>query len=325
MTEPDGIAEQLADAPHTHEDRNNKRARKGRASRPGSRTASPTRHRHRSPAGQSPARRASARPAGPQPRLERTVGRGRGDGHRGRFDRAVARRPANALAHHARDRHRDLGGAGRTGPAARRSRPGWLWADVRTPAALTGSVATAVLGIRLTLLGWTWAGIATLIIAFVLWAALLGPVLGLDQLAVGRGDHRITGGALGISALAAAKIAAVGDALGILEGVALKDIAAGLWVLAMLWLLVLLGAEARWPRLRYDARRWSTVFPLGMYAASSFAVGAVAHDGAITSFARVSAGRTDGVGDRLRRHARPCARGRAPRAPARGGPPSPGR
>lgn len=35
MTEPDGIAEQLADAPHTHEDRNNKRARKGRASRPG--------------------------------------------------------------------------------------------------------------------------------------------------------------------------------------------------------------------------------------------------------------------------------------------------
>lgn len=227
--------------------------------------------------------------------------------------------------------------------------PAGFWADVRTPAALTGSVATAVLGIRLTLLGWTWAGIATLIIAFLLWAALLGPVLagwrsptvgvslllavsaeslavlaatlaapeharllliaalvpfglglglglygfiisrfGLDQLVVGRGDHRITGGALGISALAAAKIAAVGDALGILEGVALKDIAAGLWVLAMLWLLVLLGAEARWPRLRYDARRWSTVFPLGMYAASSFAVGAVAHAGAITSFARLS-------------------------------------
>ena len=55
--------------------------------------------------------------------------------------------------------------------------PAGFWADVRTPAALTGSVATAVLGIRLTLLGWTWAGIATLIIAFLLWAALLGPVL----------------------------------------------------------------------------------------------------------------------------------------------------
>ena len=128
-------------------------------------------------------------------------------------------------------------------------------------------MATAVLGTRLTLLGWTWAGIAALVIAFVLWAALLRPVLAgwksptvgvslllavsaeslavlaatlaapeharwlliaalvlfalglglyvfvisrfdLHQLAVGRGDHWITGGALGIAALAAAKIAA---------------------------------------------------------------------------------------------------------------------
>jgi len=56
----------------------------------------------------------------------------------------------------------------------------------------------------------------------------------------------------------------------------------------MLWLLVLLVAETRWPRLEYDARRWSTVFPLGMYAACSFAVGVVAHADAIVSFARVS-------------------------------------
>jgi tellurite resistance protein TehA-like permease len=55
----------------------------------------------------------------------------------------------------------------------------------------------------------------------------------------------------------------------------------------MLWLVVLLFAEARWPRLGYDGRRWSTVFPLGMYAACSFVVGVVAHMGAITSFARV--------------------------------------
>jgi tellurite resistance protein TehA-like permease len=213
---------------------------------------------------------------------------------------------------------------------------------------LTAAVATAVLGTRLTLLGWAWAGIATLVIAFVLWAALLRPVLAgwksptvgvslllavsaeslavlaatlaapeharwlliaalvpfglglglyvfvisrfdLHQLAVGRGDHWITGGAVGISALAAAKIAAGAKALGIVgvRGGALEDIAIGLWVLSMLWLLVLLFAEARWPRFRYDARRWSTVFPLGMYAASSFAVGVVAHAGAITSFARV--------------------------------------
>jgi len=49
--------------------------------------------------------------------------------------------------------------------------------DVRTPGALTAPVATAVLGTRLSLLGWAWAGIATLMIAFALWVALLRPVL----------------------------------------------------------------------------------------------------------------------------------------------------
>jgi tellurite resistance protein TehA-like permease len=67
----------------------------------------------------------------------------------------------------------------------------------------------------------------------------------------------------------------------------LEDIAIGLWVLMMLWLLVLLLAEARWPRLSIGPARWSTVFPLGMFAASSFAVGVTAHAGALTSFARV--------------------------------------
>ncbi len=226
--------------------------------------------------------------------------------------------------------------------------PARFRADARTPGALTAPVATAVLGTRLTTLGWAWAGGAMLVIAFVLWVALLGPVLAgwksptvgvslllavsaeslavlaatlatseharwlliaalvpfglglglyvfviarfdLHQLVVGRGDHWITGGALGISSLAAARIAIAASALGILggRGSPLEDIAVVLWILSMLWLLVLLFAEARWPRPGYDARRWSTVFPLGMYAASSFVVGAVAHAGAITTFARV--------------------------------------
>jgi hypothetical protein len=55
----------------------------------------------------------------------------------------------------------------------------------------------------------------------------------------------------------------------------------------MLWLPLLLLAEALGPRLHYDVRRWSTVFPFGMYAACSFVVAMVAHAGAITSFARV--------------------------------------
>ena len=220
-------------------------------------------------------------------------------------------------------------------------------ADARTPAALTSVAGSAVLGTRLTVLGWDWAGVALLVIALVLWAALLAPVLGnwktptvgaslvltvsteslavlaatlatpeharwllfvalapfglglcfyafvisrfdRHQLAVGRGDHWITGGALAISTLAAGRIAVGAKALAILGdgGGTLKDLSVGLWVLTILWLPVLLLAEARHPRLQYDVRRWSTVFPLGMYAACSFVVGLVAHAGAITSFAR---------------------------------------
>jgi tellurite resistance protein TehA-like permease len=58
-------------------------------------------------------------------------------------------------------------------------------------------------------------------------------------------------------------------------------------MLTMLWLPVLLLAEALRPRLRYDVRRWSTVFPVGMYAACSFAVGQAARASATTSFTSV--------------------------------------
>ena len=220
--------------------------------------------------------------------------------------------------------------------------------DLRTPAALTSAAGTAVLGTRLTLLGWNWAGATLLVIALGLWAALLAPVLthwttptvgvsllltvsteslavlaatlaipehahwllgaalapfalglafyafviarfDLHQLAVGRGDHWITGGALAISTLAAGKItigaktplAMLGNGTGTLKSVSLV-----LWALTMVWLPVLLLAEALRPRPGYDVRRWSTVFPVGMYAACSFAVGQAGHAGAITSFAR---------------------------------------
>jgi tellurite resistance protein TehA-like permease len=220
--------------------------------------------------------------------------------------------------------------------------------DVRTPAALTSVAGTAVLGTRLTVLGWDWAGAALLVIAVALWVALLVPVLtnwrtptvgaslvltvstqslavlaavlatgahaswllvtalapfGLGlvfyafviarfdprQLGVGRGDHWITGGALAISTLAAARITLGARALATLGGGdgVLKALAFGLWVLTMLWLPVLLLAEMLRPRLGYDVRRWSTVFPIGMYAACSFAVGQAAHASAVTSFARV--------------------------------------
>jgi tellurite resistance protein TehA-like permease len=49
--------------------------------------------------------------------------------------------------------------------------------EARSPAALTGVAGTAVLGTRLTLLGWSWAGIVLLAIAFAFWLALLTPAL----------------------------------------------------------------------------------------------------------------------------------------------------
>ncbi|HKE77850.1 MAG TPA: tellurite resistance/C4-dicarboxylate transporter family protein [Solirubrobacteraceae bacterium] len=49
--------------------------------------------------------------------------------------------------------------------------------EATSPAALTGVAGTAVLGTRYTLLGWRWAGVALLIVAFGIWLVLLGPVL----------------------------------------------------------------------------------------------------------------------------------------------------
>jgi tellurite resistance protein TehA-like permease len=108
------------------------------------------------------------------------------------------------------------------------------------------------------------------------------------QLATGRGDHWITGGALAIAALATASIVQGARALTTLTSLrgALTGAALGLWGLTMAWLPALVIAEAVRPRLGYDVRRWSTVFPVGMYAACSFMVGHTARADAITSFAR---------------------------------------
>jgi hypothetical protein len=136
---------------------------------------------------------------------------------------------------------------------------------------------------------------------WLMHAALVPFVLGLcfyvfviarfdfRQLGVGHGDHWITGGALAISTLAAGRITLAQDALHSLSGAhdLFKRISLALWVLTMLWLPLLVAAEALRPRLSYDARRWSTVFPVGMYAACSFVVGSAAGAGALTDFAQV--------------------------------------
>jgi tellurite resistance protein TehA-like permease len=225
-----------------------------------------------------------------------------------------------------------------------RSDRGRLAADARTPAALTAVAATAVLGTRVTMLGWTWEAVVLLAISVALWlvliprvrltarvagsafmlsvateslalppvelalrervgwlvvAALVPFVVGLvlyvfvlarfelGELVAGAGDHWVSGGALAISALVAGNVALAAKGTGVLRGTALRDIAVAVWVVALLWLPVLVGAEALRVRLRYDLRRWSTVFPVGMYAACSFAVGAAVGAPAITRFARI--------------------------------------
>lgn len=227
-----------------------------------------------------------------------------------------------------------------------RDRPRVL-AGARSPAALTGVAATAVLGTGALDLGWTIVACFLLAIAFLAWIPLtrlvlarLGPrasgqwfmlTVGTEGLAAlaaalahrehagwllaaalalaaigvlayplvlarfdwhdlarARGEHWIGGGSLAICALAFSQIAVTDRHIGTVPRAAapLADIALVLWIAALLWLVVLVVAELRWPRLRYHAQRWSTIFPLGMYAACSFSVAAASRSPSIGDFAR---------------------------------------
>lgn len=206
----------------------------------------------------------------------------------------------------------------------------WL-REARRPSSLTAVAGSAVLGTRVTLLGWTWVGWVLLVIATALYAALIGSalrgplprtgggflvvvapqslavlaaslggrlgaswpallalapfVLGLvaypvvlarfelAQLRAGAGEHWISGGALAISTLACADIARA--ATRIHETLRIASLA--LWALTIAWLPLLIAAELGWRRVAYDARRWATVFPLGMYSVMSSATGSTAN------------------------------------------------
>ena len=100
----------------------------------------------------------------------------------------------------------------------------------------------------------------------------------LAQLFVGRGDHWIAGGALAIAALACARCS---QATHTMHALTLL-----LWACAVAWLPVLLAAEAARRGRAFHELRWSTVFPLGMYAACSFAAGEATGTPALTGFAR---------------------------------------
>jgi tellurite resistance protein TehA-like permease len=109
-----------------------------------------------------------------------------------------------------------------------------------------------------------WAAFAV----FCLGAALYVEVsihFDLRQVRVGKGDQWVAAGAAAISALAGSELTANTVFTGTLR-TALKVATLALLALDLAGYAILLAAEFEWPHLRYDARRWATVFPLGMTA-----------------------------------------------------------
>jgi hypothetical protein len=98
----------------------------------------------------------------------------------------------------------------------------------------------------------------------------------------------VVGGGLAILSLAAAELAAGARVDGwgrsLVDGFTTSALV--LLLAAVTWLPVLLATELARPRLHFDARRWATVFPLGMYAAMSFAVDRAQPHTALVHFAR---------------------------------------
>ena len=234
---------------------------------------------------------------------------------------ARARVPAATAADRARtlprSPHRDRGherarrpaGAARLEPRGRRpagDRPSRLARSSSPGCSPTGGVrrsaprfvltvateSLAVLGSALALAyGASWLAVAALACVGLGLAFYLFVVSAFDlrQLLVGRGDHWVSGGALAIAALACARTA---DAAGVLHplrsaSASLATAALGIWAAAFVWLPALLLGELVSRRAAYDVRRWSTVFPVGMYAACSFAVAKVEAITGIEHFARV--------------------------------------
>lgn len=136
----------------------------------------------------------------------------------------------------------------------------------------------AVLAATLALAGhedWlAWAALAACVLGVLLYGEALVR-FDFRQITAGAGDHWIAAGALAISALAASKL----TASTVWTGGAHSALRAGtvvLLVLDLAWYLVLATAEIVRPRLRYDLRRWSTVFPLGMTAVAALSTSDVA-------------------------------------------------
>ena len=126
---------------------------------------------------------------------------------------------------------------------------------------------SAVLAAALPARWLLWPALALFVLGLVLYVDAL---MHFDVAAVrdGAGDHWVAGGALAISALACAKLTAAKSLTGTVHST-LRVTALVLVALAWTWYVVLAVAEVRWPRPRYDVRRWATIFPMGMTGAAT--------------------------------------------------------
>lgn len=122
--------------------------------------------------------------------------------------------------------------------------------------------------------------IAAFVLGVVLYPWTLAR-LPRSELRTGGGDVWIAMGALAISTLAAATLARQ------LGGEALRVAAFALWVAASAWIPLLALAELCRPWRGFHPTRWSTVFPLGMYAAASAEVARLGLKAALIDDARV--------------------------------------
>jgi hypothetical protein len=139
----------------------------------------------------------------------------------------------------------------------------WRRRDLALPARARGSdllgvVALQSLAIVCGTVHLRRPGVALLALGLGLYGATIAR-FAFSALVRGGGDQWIAGGALAISGEACAKLS-------------LHSAAVVLWVVALAWLPALLAGELARPRVGPPSTRWSTVFPLGMYAALSFQV-----------------------------------------------------
>lgn len=134
-------------------------------------------------------------------------------------------------------------------------------------AVLAGALSTAT--------GREWLGRAALA-AFCLGLLLYAQALvrfDFREVVSGAGDHWVAGGALSITALAGSGLTASPLWTGPVH-TGLRTVTLATLGLSLAWYAVLLAAEAVRPRPRYDIRRWSSVFPLGMTATACLSAAA---------------------------------------------------